>query len=241
MHFQRQIEKLKKMILHLGGLVEQSVEQAIRAIETNDVQLARTVIDGDAAIDALEVDVEDECLSALALHQPVALDLRFIASVLKINKDLERIADLATNIAEQVHFLKHDAAGLAMPAEMLVEAQKAREMVKNSLDALVNLDTDMAEAVRVMDDEVDAIHRKMYREIQVAIRKDPEKVESLINMLNISRNLERIADHAVNVAEEVIYAVRGEITRHNRPHSLPKEQRKGWGLLQQSKDRGVQD
>lgn len=238
MHFQRQIEKLKKMILQLGGLVEQSVERAIRAVETNDVPLARQVIDGDEVIDAMEVDVEDECLSTLALHQPVALDLRFICSVLKINVDLERIGDLATNIAEQVHFLKLESAALTLPADIIVEAQKARTMVKNSLDALVNLDTEMAESVRVVDDEVDAIHRKMYREIESAIKKDPERVEALINVLNISRNLERIADHAVNVAEEVIYTVRGEITRHNRPHSLPKEQRKGWGLLRQSSDAG---
>jgi len=213
-HFERQIEKLKDMVLQLGARVEESVELAIRAIAHRDPELAREVIDGDQRIDALEVDVEEECLHTLALFQPLAADLRFVVSVVKINNDLERIADLAANLAEQAIYIVEQPLVDDAPFDMDEESRRVRSMVKQSLDALVKKDPQIAEEVRHADRRVDAIHRAMYRKVKKAIREKPEDVEGLIAYLNISRHLERIADHAVNIADDVIYMVSGEIQRH---------------------------
>jgi len=222
LHLQRQINRLKDMILALGTLVEESVEAAIRAIETRDAGLAASVIERDNEIDQKEIDVEEECLHTLALHQPVAFDLRYVVAVLKINNDLERIADLAVNISEKVDFLIKNHAPSGIPFDLPDMAKKVRTMLKQSLDALVNLDPNIAEAVRRTDDDVDLIHRQMYQHVKQAIRKDPESVELLVNLLSVSRNLERIADHTVNIAEDVIYMARGDILRHSRTHAIPK-------------------
>jgi phosphate transport system protein len=161
----------------------------------------------------MEVGVEEDCLKILALHQPVAIDLRFIVAVLKINNDLERIGDLAVNIAERSAFLsKHPPFGFSLG---LVEmADRAQDMLKHSLDALINLDSGLAQEVCAADDEIDAMNRQMYLKIQDAIRSNPGKLESLIHLLSVSRHLERIADHATNIAEDVIYMVEGRIARH---------------------------
>lgn len=222
-HLHRQIDKLKKMVLSLGGLVEESVEGAIQAVETRDTNLAAQIIEGDAQIDLMEIDIEEECLHTLALYQPVAFDLRYVVSVLKINNELERIADLAVNISEQACFMAMEAPIDAVPFGLLGEMRKVRSMLQKSLDALVEMDTDLAESVRSADDEVDEVHRKMYLHVEAAIRKTPERVNVLINLLNVSRHLERIGDHAVNIAEDVIYMSKGHILRHSREHSIPKE------------------
>ncbi|MCE9589969.1 MAG: phosphate signaling complex protein PhoU [Planctomycetes bacterium] len=222
LHLQRQINRLKDMILALGTLVEENTEAAIRAIETRDAKLAAAVIERDNEIDQKEIDVEEECLHTLALHQPVAFDLRYIVAVLKINNDLERIADLAVNIAEKVEFLIKNRAPTGIPFDLPQMTQKVRAMLKQSLDALVNLDPEIAEVVRRTDDEVDLIHRQMYQHVKQAIRQNPEDVELLVNLLSVSRNLERIADHAVNIAEDVIYMAKGDILRHSRTHVIPK-------------------
>lgn len=213
-HFERQIEKLKEMVLHLGARVEESVELAIRAIAQRDPALAREVIDGDQQIDELEVDVEEECLHTLALFQPLAADLRFVVSVVKINNDLERIADLAANLAEQTLYIIEQPLVDEAPFDLDEESRRVRSMVKQSLDALVKKDPQIAQAIRHADRRVDAIHRTMYRKVKKAIREKPEDVEGLIAYLNISRHLERIADHAVNIADDVIYMASGEIHRH---------------------------
>ena len=222
-HQQRQIDKLKKMILSLGGLAEESVEGAIRAVETRDSQLAAQIIEGDAQIDLMEIDIEEECLHTLALYQPVAFDLRYVVSVLKINSELERIADLAVNIAEQACFLAMETPIDLVPFNLIGEMRKVRSMLQRSLDSLVGIDTEMAESVRSSDDEVDEVHRKMYIHVEEAIRRTPEKAATLINLLNVSRHLERIGDHTVNIAEDVIYMARGHILRHSREHTIPKE------------------
>jgi len=220
LHLQRQIEQLKRHILTLGAQVEEMVLHAIIAIEKRDPDLARRVIQNDEKIDQMEVDIEEECLHTLALHQPVAFDLRYVVATLKINNELERIADLAVNIAEQAVFLSEHPQLSDMPFDLAGMSERVRSMVKLSLDALVNIDPKQAEQVRQSDDHVDLIHRKMYQSVEQAIREQPELVEVYIHLLNVSRNLERIADHAVNVAEFVIYTARGEILRHNRPHPL---------------------
>ncbi len=212
-HLDKEIEKLKRNTLGLSALVEESVHKAIASVETADTRLADQVIESDTRIDQMEVDVEEECLKILALHQPVAIDLRFIVGVLKLNNDLERIADLAVNIAEQARPLV--AAGArGLPVKIREMARAVESMLGGSLDALVNLDTAAAWAVCAADDAVDSLHRDTYGMIKLEIQKDPERTDVLIHYLSVSRYLERIADHATNIAEDVIYLVDGDIVRH---------------------------
>jgi phosphate transport system protein len=186
---------------------------AVTAIENRDAELANKVILGDTEIDQLEVNLEEDCLKILALHQPVAIDLRFIIAVLKINSDLERIGDLAVNMAERAQFLSGKSP-IAIPFDLEGLALKTQKMLRESLDSLVNLNAGLARDVCVTDDEVDAINREMYDLVKAAIRIHPEQVDILIPYLSISRYLERIADHATNIAEDVIYMIEGEIARH---------------------------
>ena len=212
-HFTRELEKIKKLILSLGARVEDQVRMAIQAVETHDAELAQQIIKSDFSIDEMEVEVEEECLKILALHQPVAVDLRFLIAVIKINNDLERIGDQAVNIAERVDVIaKLDLSDFFFDYSSMGE--KVQEMLKMSLDALVNMDYDLAYSVVMRDDEVDQIKSEAYDRIKQAMSKHPDKIGYLINLLLISRHLERLADHATNVAEEVIYLIEGEIIRH---------------------------
>jgi phosphate transport system protein len=213
LHLQREIENLKKEILTLGALVEQTVRNATLALETRDEVLARNVIEKDTRTDQKEVEVEESCLKILALYQPVAIDLRFIIAVLKINNDLERVGDLAVNIAERAAFLATQPR-VSVSLDFAGMANKAQLMLKESLDALVNMSADLARQVCASDDEIDTMNRQMYLTVQDGIRQHPEQLESLIHLLSASRHLERIADHATNIAEDVIYMIEGEIVRH---------------------------
>lgn len=213
-HLQNEIDKLKQRILQLGALVEQSVYRAIQSLEDRDIALAKSVIDGDSAIDDMEVDIEEDCQKILALHQPVAHDLRLIIAVLKINTDLERIGDATVNIAERTLFLS-DRARVDIPYDFPGMAKKALSMLHKSLDALVNLDVAAAQQVIAADDEVDAINRDMYVRTEECIRAHPEAAYSYIHLLGVSRYIERIADHASNIAEDIIYMVEGRIIRHH--------------------------
>ncbi|MGH7145559.1 MAG: phosphate signaling complex protein PhoU [Planctomycetota bacterium] len=212
-HLHREIGNLKKKILTLSALVEEAVGTAVRSIAQDDASLAHYVIDHDFEIDQMEVDVEEECLKIIALHQPVAVDMRFIVAVLKINNDLERIGDLAVNVAEQGEYLAvHPKVDIAF--DFAGMADKTQVMLRHSLDALVNMDSEMAHSVCVSDDVVDAINRKMYGLVEDGIRRNPENVETLIHLLSVSRHLERIADLATNISEDVIYMIEGVIVRH---------------------------
>jgi phosphate transport system protein len=212
-HLINEIDKLKKMILSLSAMAEESVQRAVKALDSRDGALAERVVNNDYEIDRKEVDVEEECLKILALHQPVAIDLRLIIAVLKINSDLERVADLAVNIAERAVFLATQPR-LPIWFNFSQMAEKAQAMLHKSLDALVNLDPSLAREVCAADDEVDAMNRDAYLRVQEGIRRHPERMESLIHLLSVSRHLERIADHATNIAEDVIYMCEGEIVRH---------------------------
>ncbi len=213
-HLHKALDRLKQDILSLGAVVEEDVRKAVQALDKRDPALAEEVIERDIDVDQAEVNLEEECLKTLALHQPVAIDLRFIVSVLKINNDLERIGDLAVNIAERALYIaEHDET--EVPLDFDEMARLAQQMVKDSLDALVNMDADLARQVCAADDDVDAINRDMYMEVQQNIRRNPEHLESLIHLLSASRHLERIADHATNIAEDVVYMVGGEIIRHH--------------------------
>lgn len=213
-HLQRELEKLKKDILNLGTIVEERVRMAIKSLEMADGELAKQVIKNDYEIDELEVEVEENCLKILALHQPVAVDLRFLNAVIKINNDLERIGDEAVNIAKRVK--KNAKIDVDIHFEFTQFAEKVAIMLKHSLDSLVNLDIDLAFKVIMLDDEVDEIHGNNYSLIEKEIKKQPEQARFLINLLMISRHLERIGDHATNIAEDVIYMIEGEIVRHGR-------------------------
>ena len=209
-HLQREIELLKKKLLHLSTIVEEHVLRAVRSVEIKDESMARNVFEQDVIVDKVEIEVEEECLKVLALHQPVAGDLRFIVAVLKINNDLERIGDLAVNIAERSLYLA------TLPKFEFTSnlSEKALAMLKKCLDSFVNLDPKSATEVCAADDEVDALYRDMFDKIKTGITEHPDKLDEFMQVLSISRHLERIADHATNIAEDVIYMIEGDIVRH---------------------------
>lgn len=212
--YQRQIDKVKKMILQLTALVEETLQASVKATTERNIELAQRVVVADAEIDQFEVEIEEECLKLLALYQPVAIDLRYIVAVLKINNDLERIGDLAVNIAKRALEVFQSGESIEVPFDLAAMLSRTVSMVKRSSDALVDLDTELAQNVRESDDEIDDLHRQAFKVTQAQIREHPERVESYISYLSMSRNLERIADHATNIAEDVIYMVNGDIVRH---------------------------
>lgn len=212
-HMKNEIEKLKQKLLALSSQVEQQLWLSVKSIKERDEQLARQVIDHDFEIDKNEVDVEEECLKILALYQPVAVDLRFIVTAFKINNDLERIGDLSVNIAERSEFLARHTP-VDIPFDFDLMAEKTQGMVRDGIVALVNLDCTLAYNICQRDDEVDAMNKEMYDQVKQGILDGPEHIESLIHLLSVSRHLERIGDHATNIAEDIIYMVEGRIIRH---------------------------
>ncbi len=213
MVFMKEIEQLKRQILSMSAQVEESVILAVKALLTRDEKLAQQVIRGDFDVDKVEVEVEEEALKILALHQPVATDLRFLTAVLKINNDLERIGDLATNIAKRAVKICKEPA-LVVPDELSQAATRVRDMVHDSLNAFVNFDAEPAKAVCGSDDEVDQLCRQVRRFVEEQIQKNPACISVCLDMLLASRNIERIGDHATNIAEDVVYLVEGNIVRH---------------------------
>lgn len=209
----RAMHKIKKEILSLGAMVEDRFKKTIYAVNTNDLEQAVQIIETDYLVDAQEIEVEEECLKTLALYHPVAADLRLITAVIKINNDLERIADYAANIARR--FQISGQSSNSFQYDYTAMAEQAAKMLKLSLDALVSLDGTLAYKVREMDEEVNAMRNDAYNVMKDAIRKNPEKVEEIINMYLISRHIERVGDHTKNIAEEVIYLIDGEIVRHS--------------------------
>jgi len=221
-HLQIETGKLRKRILYVGAFVEESFVLAVRAIARRDAETAQRVLDTHFEVDRMEVELEEECLKVLALYQPVARDLRLIVAILKINNDLERIGDLAENIARRALSLAGQTATEA-PYDLSGMAESARQMLHGSLDALANLDADVARRVCAQDDSVDTINRDMYRRVKAAIQARPDQVDALLHLLSVSRYIERIADHATNIAEDVIYMLEGGIVRHGlAPDAAPE-------------------
>ncbi len=213
LHFQREVEKLKKMILNEAAVVEDSLQKAVHALKNRDLELAQQVVNSDDEIDRLEIEVEEEGLKILALHQPVAIDLRFIISTIKINSDLERIGDLTSNLAARTADLAK-APDVPIAGDIFIMASLAQKMVKESLDALVNMDVTLAQTVCETDEQVDDLHKKMFSQVEESIQNDLANMGGYLQQLGISRYLERIADHATNIAEDVMYMVEGKISRH---------------------------
>jgi len=219
-HLHRDLDNLQRDILTLAGLVEGSIEKAIDALQRRDVRVAKEVIAGDHQIDNEENHIEEECLKILALHQPVAVDLRRITAAMLINIDLERMGDLAEEIAERVL----EMARLPMfpiPDKLQHMTDLTTTMVRQSLDAFVNLNVPLARAVMRMDDEVDRYNDEIIQEILVLMKSSPTMIEAGLSLFSATRHLERIADHATNIAEDVVYLAEGEIIRH-KPY-LPSD------------------
>jgi phosphate transport system protein len=217
-HLQRDLDSLQRDILALAASAEEAIHKAIRSLQGRDVRLAQEVIAGDSEIDMEENHVEEECLKMLALHQPVAVDLRRITAALKINAELERMADLAEDIAERAVQLARPPY-IPVPDKLQRMTDLTTSMVRQSLDAFVNMDARLARLVCRLDDEVDRLNNAIIEELIAIMQKAPEMVEPGLSLFSATRHLERIADHATNIGEDVIYLVEGEIVRH-RPAAV---------------------
>jgi phosphate transport system protein len=220
-HLERDLEELQRDILALAASTEEAIHKSIRALQDRNPQLAREVIDGDNLIDQEENHVEEECLKILALHQPVAIDLRRIAAAMKINTDLERMADLAEDIAERALVLARPPH-VPVPEKLQRMTDLTTTMVRESLDAFVNLDVRQAQKVCRLDNEIDRYNVEIIEEIIRVMQSSPELVPPSLSLFSATRHLERIADHATNIAEDVLYLVEGEIVRH-RPEAVHLE------------------
>ena len=213
-HLERDLENLQRDLLALAASVEEAIHKAIRALRGREADLAEQVIAGDAQIDQEENHIEEECLKILALHQPVAVDLRQIAAALMINTDLERMGDLAEDIAERALYLTRLPV-VPIPEKLQRMTDLTVSMVRQSLDAFVNLDPRQARHVCRLDDEVDRYNNEIIQELIGVMKRSPDNVEAGLSLFSATRHLERIADHATNIAEDVVYLVEGTIIRHH--------------------------
>ena len=212
-HFHEELEALKQTLLAMGALVENQIRHAMQALVDRDDALASEVIERDRQVNAYDVEVDAQCVELLALHQPAAGDLRFITTAMKIVTDLERIGDQAVNIGQRVIELNREPQ-LKPYIDLPRMAERAQAMVKESLDAFVARDTELARRVRSEDDEVDALKEQIFRELLTFMMEDPRSIPRAIRLILISRCMERVADHATNIAEMVIYLVEGKMVRH---------------------------
>ncbi len=213
-HFHEELQQVKDKTLRLGSLVESMVERAVAALVDRDSHLAKDTIRSDDRSDALEVEIDEACLRLLALHQPAAIDLRFITTAMKISTDLERTADQAVNICERVIELNAEPQ-LKPYIDIPIMSQLAQKMLRDSLDAFVQKDAGKARAVIAADNKVDALKRQVFRELLTFMMEDPRTIARAIGLLLVSRHLERIADHATNIAEMVVFLVEGRNIRHS--------------------------
>ena len=214
LHLQRDVEKLKKEILKLGTMVETAINNSILALNNREMSYVDEVLKNEEFINEMEVKIEEDCLKILALHQPVAGDLRFIVVALKVNNDLERMGDFAKNIAKRAKELMQVEPLATLPAFVNELPDLVRTMVRNSLDALVKLDVELAQEVIDMDDKVDEINRAMYDEVTRVARENPDRTKVAISLLSTSRYMERIGDLSTKIAEDVIFMVDGRVVRH---------------------------
>ena len=219
-HLHRDLEYLMRDMLAQSSVVEEMIEKAARALRRLKIELAHEVIAQEQFIDTNDVRIEENCLKILALHQPVAIDLRRTATILKINAELERIADQTVNIAERAISLM-DHPDFPMPTTLDRMVEIAITMVRKSIDAFVNLDAHLAREICLQDDEVDYLNREVIDQMYQIMTAQPEMIEAAMHFFSAARTIERIADHATNIAEDVIYLVEGEIARH-RPEDIAR-------------------
>jgi phosphate transport system protein len=214
-HFQQDLDALKERLLAMGGLAEERVRESVRGLMDRDHSALDVVLSGDEPINDLHMEVDDRCFKLLALHQPMAADLRVIVAAVKINTDLERVGDLAVNIAEAgKRYLQHP------PVKPLIDIPRmgelAQKMLRDSLDAFVRRDMVLAEAVLAADDTLDGLKSQIFRELLTYMLQAPETIEPALDLILISRHLERIGDHATNVAEDVIFILSAKDVRHHQ-------------------------
>jgi phosphate transport system protein len=213
-HFQEELEQLKSRLLEMGGLAEEEVRLAVRGLVERDAALIDDVMTGDAPVNALHIEIDNRCFMLLALHQPMAADLRTIVAAVKINTDLERVGDLAVNIAEAaLRYAQHP------PVKRLIDipqmARIAQSMLRDALDAFVKRDVALAQKVLSEDDKLDALKDQIFRELLTYMLQDPTTIEPALDLILVSRHLERIGDHATNIAEDVIFIVSARDVRHH--------------------------
>jgi phosphate transport system protein len=212
-HFHEELGALKQTLLAMGGLVEDQIRRVMRALVERDDEQARDVIDRDRQVNAYENEIDEKCVELLALHQPAAGDLRFITTAMKIVTDLERIGDQAVNIAQRALELNREPQ-LKPYIDLPRMAEKAQAMMKDSLDAFVSRDATLARQVRGQDEAVDALNHQIFRELLTFMMEDPSTIPRAIRLILIARFLERVADHATNIAEMVVFLVESKIVRH---------------------------
>jgi phosphate transport system protein len=212
-HFEGELQHLQQLLLRMGGLVEQQIARAIESLVDRDTELAEDVIAHDREVNQLDILVDEECLKLIALHQPAASDLRFVTTALKANTDLERIGDMAVNICQRALELNEEPI-LKPYIDIPRMAKEAQQMVRKSLDAFVRRDTVLAREVIAADDVVDSLAHQVYRELLSYMAEDPRTISRATRILLVSKHLERIADHATNIAEMVVFMVDGKMIRH---------------------------
>lgn len=213
-HFVEELDYLRSRLLEMSGLVEDSVHRSVLSLSEKDPQQAQRVLQNEAAINRMEIEIDDLATQLLALQQPMAADLRFITSAIKINNDLERMGDLAVNIVERSLSLMHEP--LMKPLiDIPLMADRVQAMIRKSLDAFVKKDADLARTVLVSDDAVDELRDSVYEEVVSYMERDPKTVRQGVNLMFVARNLERLADHATNIAEDVLFLVEGVDVRHH--------------------------
>ncbi len=232
-HFVRDMEGLWSEVLKLAAVVEDALNQSIHALRDGRVELADQIKHQKPAVDRWEVQIERECVRVLALHQPVASDLRRVAAVLRINGDLERLADLARHIAKRVKKLAMDPQAFPIPQPLENLGLQALTQVQNSLDALTQADVAQAQAVMAAETRVDRHYRFVLKLLKQEIVKDPQRINTWLRLVNTARNIERIADHASKIAEAVVYLKEGEILRHRPASDFPGDSARSWSSLPQ--------
>ena len=212
-HFHEELDALKQTLLAMGALVEDQIRRVMRAMVERDEALARDVIERDHQVNAYDVEVDEKCVELLARYQPAASDLRFLTTAMKIVTDLERIGDQAVNIAQRALELNREAQ-LKPYIDLPRMAAKSQQMVKDALDAFVARDAGLARDVCARDSEVDALKEQVFRELLTFMMGDPKTIARALHLILVSRFLERVADHATNIAEMVVYMIEGKIVRH---------------------------
>src|SRR5450631_152758 len=226
--FQQSLDQLKENLLVMAGLAEQAIQRAIEAYRVRDLSICDLVSRSEGAINRLERDIDQAALDLLAMEQPMAIDLRFILSVIKINADLERVGDSAKSICERVRHM-HQMAVVDLPVDIPRMAALASEMVRKSLQAFIEADAEMARVVLTMDDAVDAMNRAAYKALTKLMEEQSHLAPQALNALMISRALERVADHATSIAEDIIFWVQGADVRHHKSVMAQKEAAKAAG------------
>ena len=212
-HFDQQLGALRKNLIQMASMIETAIANAVKSLIERDSDLARLVVQSDEQVDALELEIDKQCVDLLALRQPLAIDLRFITSSIKITNNLERMGDLAVNIAERVIPLSQEPQ-LKPLIDIPRMATITQTMVKDSIDAFVNRDTELARSVYERDSTVDAMNDQIFRELLTYMMQDPANITRAVHLILISRHLERIADHSTNIAEEVVYIVKAKVEKH---------------------------